>query len=498
MAFYITETAVANELKDSSSFLVTQPESVGDSEPVESLRRVRLDEVRRVVGAEAMEGVRSIISRLENLESAAIGKLYTEVARTEMGYGDQKEVPEGALKWATVNKIFGKTVAINQINENSSTSSTYKGVTFTNRGDGYWTAYGEMTEANCFKNLRANNTYGLFQFGHKYAILGNRPNLYIACNGVTNDLMETGYRDGLSDRIIEKTNPINECWARLQVPDSMIGRTVNETICPLIVDLTAMFGKGNEPETIEEVKAMLPKSVYAYREPGITSMNTEKIVSMIGSNSVIDTLDMHEIIAKYFPNGMHGITVNILNNAGSSSESYRHYTFEDTLDFEEGVATVACGISRLGYYGAWEAVYGEEPNDANRFTTAAGAIEGAQSYCIFSPQFPETVQTSLPDKAGQINISSNGKVSVCVSRALTGITADESEDGKLSKFRSWLDKNGMVALYGLKTPVTIEIERGNRQVKVDGGGKIQSVSAQGEDYNIPSKTEGVIPVRIAR
>ena len=76
----------------------------------------------------------------------------------------------------------------------------------------------------------------------------------------------------------------------------------------LFVDLTKMFGEGNEPSTIEEFNARLPLGVdlYAYNEGEVISMNVNGINSVGVKEGEESTEDL-SIVAKYFPNGMNGV-----------------------------------------------------------------------------------------------------------------------------------------------------------------------------------------------
>lgn len=54
--------------------------------------------------------------------------------------------------------------------------------------------------------------------------------------------------------------------------------TVDFSITPQIYDLTAMFGAGNEPSTVEEFEKMFPNDYYQYNAGEIVSAGTEEIV----------------------------------------------------------------------------------------------------------------------------------------------------------------------------------------------------------------------------
>ena len=61
------------------------------------------------------------------------------------------------------------------------------------------------------------------------------------------------------------------------------GVTVDFSITPQIFDLTAMFGSGNEPASVEEFEAMFPADYYPYNAGEIISAGTESVVEQ-GAN----------------------------------------------------------------------------------------------------------------------------------------------------------------------------------------------------------------------
>ena len=65
------------------------------------------------------------------------------------------------------------------------------------------------------------------------------------------------------------------------------GTYVDEIVIPQIIDLTLMFGAGNEPATIEEFYSLVPSGIdlFAYNEGEVIHCNTESIKS-VGDNAV--------------------------------------------------------------------------------------------------------------------------------------------------------------------------------------------------------------------
>ena len=78
--------------------------------------------------------------------------------------------------------------------------------------------------------------------------------------------------------------------------------TVDFSITPQIYDLTAMFGSGNEPASVEEFEKMFPADYYPYNAGEIVSAGTESIVEQ-GKN-----------LFDYTDKTYHGANVNKVEN----------------------------------------------------------------------------------------------------------------------------------------------------------------------------------------
>lgn len=78
--------------------------------------------------------------------------------------------------------------------------------------------------------------------------------------------------------------------------------TVDFSITPQIYDLTAMFGSGNEPSTVEEFEAIFPNNYYPYNVGEIVSAGTEEVVEQ-GKN-----------LFDYTDKTYHGANVNKVEN----------------------------------------------------------------------------------------------------------------------------------------------------------------------------------------
>lgn len=95
--------------------------------------------------------------------------------------------------------------------------------------------------------------------GHKYLcqISGNKEcslTVYGWCSNSTD----------IFDSIIKECTSAQQLTMALKLPLVADGTQIDETIIIDIHDLTAMFGTGNEPTTVEEFRALYPNSYYPY------------------------------------------------------------------------------------------------------------------------------------------------------------------------------------------------------------------------------------------
>lgn len=189
----------------------------------------------------------------------------------------QKKVLSGA-KLGSVNKVGGKTIVLNQMfNHEAIKSVTSAGVTFTNNGDGTYTANGVPTE-----NVYLSNIINIIK-DHTYYIRslttagsGVTYKAYITGSGTFNNLVDYG-----SGAIGKAKSSGNAYFIPLYI---VKGVTVNDLkIVPQVYDLTKMFGSGNEPSTTQEVEAMFPNDYYAYNEGELMSMSVND-VDVVGKN----------------------------------------------------------------------------------------------------------------------------------------------------------------------------------------------------------------------
>ncbi len=219
----------------------------------------------------------------------------------------QKKVPSGA-KLGSVNKVGGKTIVMNQ---------------YTNI-EGVETIWGQnIGNSERIKEISNHKIY----VKHKYLIkkiLNDSRDTYIKQIIINGDSIKKIGETILKkeDIVVGKESEVSEI---IQAPNNVTGiRVYNigdntiglSVVCDTwvnVIDLTKMFGSGNEPSTPEEFEAMFPNDYYPYNEGTLMSMPVNEVVEY-GKN-VFDYTDKNNfgINVKKVENGV--ITTNTATNA---------------------------------------------------------------------------------------------------------------------------------------------------------------------------------------
>lgn len=193
-----------------------------------------------------------------------------------------------------LDKVEGKTNKIVQLLDKSKypATTTSNGVTFTNNGDGSITVNGTASAISGYKLIDYQRTLVV---GHKYLISGApidaSSNAYLQCYDDTN---YEWLRDVGSGCIAtfpkEVANLSGSNMIRIRINSNYT--TNNLVFKPQLFDLTAMYGFGKEPTTVEQFKKDYPQ-FFDEKLDGIWNVRTSGI-STTGKN-----LFVYDQIAKY-------------------------------------------------------------------------------------------------------------------------------------------------------------------------------------------------------
>lgn len=177
---------------------------------------------------------------------------------------------------AKINDVRGKSQVWNQLCTKKTGPYAYNGVTFTYNNDGTVTANGTAVGGN-----GVTPSYiapGNLVQGHKYYVRG-------CPDGGSDSTYRLRFTSGSVSEFgggkIFTAGP-SVGGLTLQV---MEGYTATNLVfkAPTLIDLTLMFGAGNEPSTVAEVEALFPMPYYAYNSGEIISNKTEQ-VKVVGFN----------------------------------------------------------------------------------------------------------------------------------------------------------------------------------------------------------------------
>lgn len=201
-----------------------------------------------------------------------IGQGITHQFETDSETAYAKTVPTGA-KLMSVKSVGGRSIVFNQmVDLSKSKETTADGVTFTFPGDGIVALNGTSNKGGnsiavaIIKNVK----------DHKYLIIAN-PLSGVYGAGQLLFTSQVYGADTTGHGAIIVNGSSNATWYyTLYVYEGVTYDNVK--LQPQIFDLTAMFGSGKEPTSVEEFEKIFPADYYPYNTGEIVSAGTEEIV----------------------------------------------------------------------------------------------------------------------------------------------------------------------------------------------------------------------------
>ena len=198
--------------------------------------RLYLRDTRYTTTAEFKEAMRGQILRYE-LETPANG-----------GY---LPIYKGRYKVSDVCQLLDKSKYY--------PSGTHEGVLYTVNDDGSVTLNGTAIE---YTNYSLQKDISVIK-GHKYlaGFSSTARDPYLLLYTVDTGVFDIAY-PGDAGSVVTCLKDNNEVYYQIKV---RAGGTVNNiTVYPQFIDLTEMYGVGNEPTTVEEFKQKFPNDLYPY------------------------------------------------------------------------------------------------------------------------------------------------------------------------------------------------------------------------------------------
>ena len=206
----------------------------------------------------------------------SIGQGVTHRFETDTDTAYAKTVPTGA-KLMSVKNIGGKSIVFNQSFQPRKGANS--GVTVTADSDGTITINGTTTES--YINFRdvtpEENKIGKYAF--KLLVLNNPDNVEMGFGFLNRSKSTPKITSGSSAVIYNQTQSEILLGKSTGISGFAVGTVFNDVKIKIqIFDLTAMFGSGTEPSTVEEFEKIFPADYYPYAAGEIVSAGVESIV----------------------------------------------------------------------------------------------------------------------------------------------------------------------------------------------------------------------------
>lgn len=179
----------------------------------------------------------------------------------EEGETVSRTAPSGA-KYVSVDKVGGKSIVWNQLNNPADNINVQKGAIKLN-DDGSITISGTVQDAGKYNELQISQSI-MFMGNQKYLVRTNKI-LSICVNGHDKSTTDALLYAGASD------------WTGYVALGVANGDEVNiKELVVQVYNLTQMFGAGNEP-TIEQFKKLFAQKIYPYNSGEIISSTTANV-----------------------------------------------------------------------------------------------------------------------------------------------------------------------------------------------------------------------------
>lgn len=392
-----------------------------------------------------------------------MGNGVTHKFETDSETAYAKTVPTGA-KLMSVKNVGGRSIVFNQVVNlnNFRPNYTVNGVTFTKLDNGKFVANGTATGGDAYFSDSFIPIKGHVYLEKSCPKGGSAETYrsYITGSGV---VMDTNYGSGV-------IAPIN-VDARVYIVPLMVksGATVNNLVVyPQIYDLTAMFGSGNEPTSVEEFEKIFPAAYYPYNAGEIVSAGVTEV-------AVGDTT--HTIPE----------TIKALPGYGWSAGTAKNYVDYENKKYVQCVGSVDLGTVQ------WVA------GDGERVSFQTSQVKGqklTKNYTILPNFLCSKYLTKTQNEVW-------GKTDV------TGISADANADGYVYiNDMSYTDvdafkqaMSGVILYYELAEPIVTDIsslipDYFLRNIEVEAGGSI-TFKGGNDNYRIPVPNEEEYIVKLS-
>lgn len=383
-----------------------------------------------------------------------LGQGITHQFETDSETAYQKTVPTGG-KLMSVKSVGGKSVVWNQLISQliEAKSANVTGAKLT---DKTLQISGTSTNVVFLRIVPVQTAI----IGHKYLFHSHASDTAELSNfnGFYNNESETDKRFYEYGKGTIFTNADNAIEMRLRLDADV---TVNFQITPQLFDLTAMFGSGNEPTTVEEFEAMFPATYYPYNAGEIVSAGVTEV-------AVGDT-------AFPIPEA-----IKALPGYGWSAGTARNYVDYENKKYYQCVQSVDLGTKNWLMY---------KDGDYTPFFYLNGISDirgGTPNFLCSKYQY---AKIGVTDNVTGLYVLESTIVRVR-DTAYTDATA----------FKQAM--SGVMLYYELETPIVTDIstlidDDFLRNIEVEAGGSVTFKNSNGDSYRIPVPSEEEYIVKLS-
>lgn len=424
-----------------------------------------------------------------------IGQGITHKFETDSDTAYAKTVPTGA-KLMSVKSVGGRSIVWNQLVKPVPAVVTGAGVKATFSDDGIITLNGTATTTGSAVSVQPVKN----QKGHKYLMIANPLSGVYGKDQLQFSSQSYG-QDSTGHGTIITNESSNEKWYyTLYVYEGVTYDNVK--LQPQIFDLTAMFGSGNEPSTVEEFEKMFPADYYPYNAGEIISADTESIIEQ-GANLYYDTdmlkcgSDDYEYIANSYrckaiklkPNTTYTLSftsdktseIILLMNVNTVVNSQPYLDFRKTSD-DRSYRTGDNGCLYVGVY-------------AGNGNVASADVVKRLSECKIMISEGDTPTAYAPFHRNEYAIPE--AIKALPGYGIEGNTVDYEAE-------TYTQNNTVdgTEIKALDTPIVTDIstmlaDDFLRNIEVEAGGSVTFKNSNGDSYRIPVPSEEEYIVKLS-
>lgn len=200
-----------------------------------------------------------------------LGNGITHKFETNTDTSYAKTVPTGG-KLMSVKNIGGRSIVFNQLAIRTTAKTDHYGITVTVNDDGTINLHGTVSAVPSYNQLVLTQQFSIALNGHKYLYRFSKntttSNQYGVCGFGTKGTSSFVFSDN--------SGVVFAAMPYIHVAEGDVIDIDNLGIG--VFDLTAMFGSGKEPSTVEEFEKIFPADYYPYNAGEIVSAGTEEVV----------------------------------------------------------------------------------------------------------------------------------------------------------------------------------------------------------------------------